>query len=58
LNSLNKGLKYNTWIQPKNWLTTLAMEAEIAVRLLPIQEQDSFRWRVAENIIIIKGKIS
>jgi lauroyl/myristoyl acyltransferase len=34
----------------QNWLTTLAIEAETAICFFPIQEQDHYRWQVAEKI--------
>jgi hypothetical protein len=44
---LQKGPKYNILSKPKDWLQTLALEAETAITLLPpirtgsIQEVDS-----------------
>ena len=32
---LQKGLKYNIHPKPKNWINTLAIEAETAITLLP-----------------------
>ena len=40
LTLLNKGLKYNLNHKHKNWIKTLALEAEPAVTQLPIFEQD------------------
>jgi hypothetical protein len=47
---LNKGLKYNPHHKHKNWIKTLALEAETAITLLPIYEQDHIRHQVAYNI--------
>jgi hypothetical protein len=50
LNILNQGSKYNTKQKPKNWIRTLALEAETAINELPITEQDYTRWKVANTI--------
>ena len=47
---LNKGLNYNLNHKRKNWIRTLSMEAECAVNLLPYEEQDYVRHRVAKQI--------
>ena len=47
LTLLNKGLKYNLNYKCKNWITTLALEAETVVNQLPILEQDHMRHQVA-----------
>jgi hypothetical protein len=36
---LNKGLKYNLHYKLKNWIETLAMEAETAITQLNLDEQ-------------------
>jgi hypothetical protein len=50
LTLLNKGLKYNLNHKHKNWIKTLALEAETAVTQLPIFEQDYICYQVAHNI--------
>jgi hypothetical protein len=47
---LSKGLKYNLHYKRKNWLQTLALEAETAVSNLDITEQQYYRHAVAINI--------
>ena len=47
---MQKGLKYNIHQKPKNWINTLAIEAETALTLLPPQHQDPMRYIVAQNI--------
>jgi hypothetical protein len=47
---LNKGLKYNLSHKNKNWIETLALEAETALSLLPSTEQDYIRCHIANNI--------
>jgi len=50
---LNKGLNYNLSHKRKHWLSNLALEAENAIMLLPIQEQDYLRCQVAHNLQIL-----
>ena len=50
LNLLGKGLKYNIWHKPKNWITTLALEAETGICSIHIQDQDYFWGQVAKTI--------
>jgi hypothetical protein len=50
LTLLNKGLKYNLSFKKKNWIESLALEADTAISLLPPQEQDNLRFQVAHNI--------
>jgi hypothetical protein len=50
LNLLNKGLKYNLPYKHKNWIQTLALEAETAVTQLPAHDQDYIRVLTAYNI--------
>jgi uncharacterized protein YfkK (UPF0435 family) len=50
LTLLNKGLKYNLSFKKKNWIESLALEAETAISLLPSQEQDYIRLQVAHNV--------
>jgi len=40
---LQKGLKYNTHSKPKDWLQTLALQAETAITLLPQSEREVYR---------------
>ena len=47
---LNKGLKYNLHFKQRNWIPTLAFEAETAINLLPPSEQEPICYRVANNI--------
>ena len=47
---LNKGLKYNLNHKQKNWIKTLALEAESAITQLPTHEQDHIRYQVAHNV--------
>jgi flagellar biogenesis protein FliO len=47
---LNKGLIYNLHHKPKNWLRTLAMQAEAGAKQLPIKEQNYMRQLVANNL--------
>jgi hypothetical protein len=47
---LRKGLKYKLHFKPKQWIHTLAMEAETAVTLLPALDQDPIRYQVARNL--------
>ena len=47
---LEKGLKYNLHNRKKNWLTTLALEAETAITHLPTADRDYYRKQVADCI--------
>ena len=47
---LNKGLKYNLHNKQKHWVTTLALEAETVISLLPPLDQDPIRYQVNKNI--------
>jgi hypothetical protein len=47
---LNKGLKYNLHYKNKNWIETLALEAETAISNLEITEQNYYRHAVAKKI--------
>jgi hypothetical protein len=47
---LHKGLKYNTHTKKKNWVQTLALQAEMAITQLPITERDVYRKLVADRI--------
>jgi hypothetical protein len=49
LNLLGKGLKYNIWHKPKNWITTIALEAKTAICSIPIQDQDYFSGASSKN---------
>jgi hypothetical protein len=50
LSLLNKGLKYNLLYKHKNWVKTLALEAETAISQLPTHEQDYARALRAHNL--------
>jgi hypothetical protein len=45
-----KGLKYNLHYKQKNWLDTLALEAEIAISKMNAAEQQYYRHMVAKAI--------
>jgi hypothetical protein len=47
---LNKGLKYNLPFKHKNWVKTLALEAETAIAQLPFQDQDCLRTLTAHKL--------
>jgi hypothetical protein len=47
---LHKGLKYNTHTKKKNWIQTLALEAETVITQLPITERDVYRKLAANRI--------
>ena len=47
---LQKGLKYNIHAKKKNWIQTLALEAETAVTQLPPIDRDVYRKLIAECI--------
>jgi hypothetical protein len=36
---LDKGLKYNPHRKPRNWIQTLAMQADTEIKQLPLKEQ-------------------
>jgi hypothetical protein len=46
---LNKGLQYNLHHKNKNWIKTLALEAEAAINNLHIKEQSYYRHAVAKK---------
>jgi len=46
----SKGLKYNMSYKHKNWIETLALEAETAVSYLLTAKQDYVQYQVAHNI--------
>ena len=50
LTLLNKGLKYNLSFKRKNWIKTLALEAETTVSYLPHTEREYLRYQIAHNI--------
>ena len=50
LNLLDKGLKYNLHKKPKNWIKTLALEADTTIRILPEKNQPYFKQLVANNL--------
>ena len=47
---LNKGLKYNLHHKPRQWITTLTLEAETAISALPPSDQDPIRYLVNKQI--------
>jgi hypothetical protein len=47
MNLLHKGLKYNTHAKKKDWIKTLALEAETAINHLPTNDRDTYRKLVA-----------
>ena len=49
-NLLNKGPKYNLHSRKKDWLMTLALEAETAVTSLSLSDRDYYRKQVASHI--------
>jgi len=51
---LQKGPKYNLHNKKRNWLSTLALEAETAINSLPHTEREYFRNKVAENLQQLK----
>jgi hypothetical protein len=55
---LNKGLKYNLNFKHKSWIENLGLEAETAVALLPITEQDHVRHLIAHNLGRLYGRHS
>jgi dihydroorotate dehydrogenase len=55
---LRKGLKYNLHYKQKNWLETLALEAETAISKISATEQQYYRYRVAKTIKRINQKDS
>jgi hypothetical protein len=50
MNMLRKGLKYNTDGKRKDWIQTLALEAETAINQFPTNERDSYRKIVAKSL--------
>jgi hypothetical protein len=47
---LRNGLKYNIHAKKKNWIRTLALEAETAVTQKPPNERDVYRKLIAGRI--------
>ena len=47
---LNKGMKYNLSHKRKNWIQNLSIQAECTTTLLPQEEQEYMRFRVAKQI--------
>ena len=43
-------MKYNIHYKQKRWITSLALEAETAISLLPPLDQDPIRYQVNKNI--------
>jgi hypothetical protein len=50
---LNKGLKYNLNYKHKNWIETLALEAETATSYLPHTEQEYLRYQISHNVKLL-----
>jgi hypothetical protein len=53
---LNKGLKYNLHFRHKQWIQTLAIEADTAINTLPEEDQCYLRQLVANNIKFLINK--
>jgi hypothetical protein len=53
---LNRGLKYNLHVKPKNWLQILAMQAETRIKRLSGKEQNYMRQIVVNNVQILLNK--
>jgi len=47
---LQKGLKYNLHVKPKNWLKTIALEAETAINYLATEDKHPIRYLVAKSL--------
>jgi hypothetical protein len=47
---LQKGLKYNLHPSPKQWIKTLAIEAETALTLLPQVDRSPIRYQISKAI--------
>jgi hypothetical protein len=47
---LQTGLKYNLHTKPKQWLKTLAIEAETAISLIPAPDQEAIQYLIAQNL--------
>jgi hypothetical protein len=43
-------MKYNLHYKRKQWITTLALEAETAISQLPLPEQEPVKYQVNRNI--------
>jgi hypothetical protein len=50
LSLLNQGPKYNLHFKHKQWIQTLALEAQNAITMLPTHEQEPTRHAVTRNI--------
>jgi hypothetical protein len=53
---LRKGLMYNLHYKQKNWLHTLALEAETAISKINAMEQQYYKYMVAKTIKKINQK--
>jgi hypothetical protein len=53
---LNKGLKYNLHHKQRNWIKTIAIEADAAISQIYPKEQDYMRQMVAKNIQKLTNK--
>jgi hypothetical protein len=54
MNLLQKGMKYNIHAKKKDWIQTLALEAETAITQLPASDRDVYRKLVAERITTLQ----
>jgi hypothetical protein len=50
LHLLEKGLKYNLHRKPKDWIKTLALEADTAIGHIPERNQPYMKQLVANNL--------
>jgi predicted transport protein len=51
LHLLEKGLKYNLHKKPKDWIKTLALEADTAINNIPERNQPYMKQLVANNLL-------
>ena len=47
---INKSSQYVLQYRPKEWIKSLALEAETAITFLPTREQDLLRHKIGKNI--------
>lgn len=50
MNLLHKRLKHNAYAKKKDWIQTLALEAETAIKHLSTNEKDVYRKLIADRI--------
>ena len=55
---LNKGFQRDLYYKPKNWITTLALEAKKAVSYLPIYETEFMKCQWQRSYEIYKETIN